>query len=81
MPRKHPSCYIIAGHDVPERVVRRRFGRTLGNLFKLYRPLLDTLHFFDNSSDRPRLVFKDEAGRTTIGNATLYQQLRQEFGP
>ena len=69
------------GHNVPERDVRRRFGRTLGNLFTLYRPLLDTLHFFDNSSDTPRLIFKDESGQTTIGNAELYERLRQMFGP
>jgi predicted ABC-type ATPase len=69
------------GHNVPERDVRRRFGRTLRNLFTLYRPLLDTLHFFDNASDTPRLVFKDEAGRTTINDATLYQRLRTEFAP
>jgi len=30
--------------------------RALRNLFTLYRPLLDTLHFFDNSSDTPRFA-------------------------
>ncbi len=70
---------VSGGHDVPERDVRRRFGRTLGNLFKLYRPLLDTLHFFDNSSDTPRLLFKDEAGQTAINDAALYEQLRRQF--
>ncbi len=69
------------GHNVPERDVRRRFGRTLGNLFKLYRPLLDTLHFFDNSSDTPRLLFKDEAGQTGVNDAALYEQLRRQFAP
>ena len=69
------------GHDVPARIVRRRFGRTLGNLFTLYRPLLDTLHFFDNSSAAPRLVFKDESGQTTIGDAALYAELRRQFEP
>jgi predicted ABC-type ATPase len=67
------------GHDVPERDVRRRFTRTLGNLFRLYRPLFDTLHFFDNSSDTPRLIFTDEAGRTTINDAALYEHLRGQF--
>ncbi len=67
------------GHNVPELDVRRRFGRTLTNLFTLYRPLLDTLHFFDNASDTPRLIFKDEAGKTTINDAALYEQLRQKF--
>jgi predicted ABC-type ATPase len=67
------------GHNVPERDVRRRFGRTLGNLFRLYRPLLDTLHFFDNSSNTPRLIFKDDAGKITINDDALYQRLHQEF--
>lgn len=70
-----------AGHNVPERDVRRRFGRTLGNLFTLYRPLLDTLHFFDNSSDTPCLIFKDEAGQTTISDRTLYEKLQRQFAP
>ncbi|MEW6158332.1 MAG: hypothetical protein AB1813_12930 [Verrucomicrobiota bacterium] len=69
------------GHNVPERDVRRRFGRTLGNLFTFYRPLLDTLHFFDNSSDTPRLIFKDEAGRTIVNDTPLYRRLRKEFAP
>jgi predicted ABC-type ATPase len=69
------------GHNVPERDVRRRFSRTLNNLFTLYRPLLDTLHFFDNSSDTPRLIFKDEAGRTIINDDALYERLRKEFAP
>jgi predicted ABC-type ATPase len=67
------------GHDVPERDVRRRFGRTLGNLFTLYRPLLDTLHFLNNSSYTPRLIFKDEAGRTTTNDTALYEDLREQF--
>ncbi len=69
------------GHNVPERDVRRRFGRTLGNLFTLYRPLLDTLHLFDNSSAVPRLIFKDESGQTTISDAALYGELRRQFEP
>jgi predicted ABC-type ATPase len=69
------------GHDVPEADVRRRFGRTLTNLFRLYRPLLDTLHFFDNASETPRLIFKDEAGRTTVEDAVLYEHLRGQFAP
>jgi predicted ABC-type ATPase len=69
------------GHNVPERDVRRRFDRTLRNLFAFYRPLLDTLHFFDNSSDTPRLIFQDERGQITAHDAALYEQLRRKFTP
>jgi predicted ABC-type ATPase len=67
------------GHNVPERDVRRRFARTLGNLFTLYRPILDTLHFFDNATESPRLIFKEEAGKITIEDAALYEYLRAQF--
>lgn len=40
-----------------------------------------TLHFFDNSSDTPRLIFKDESGKTSVGDATLYAELRRQFAP
>lgn len=65
------------GHDVPEADVRRRYNRTLRNLFTLYRPLLDTLLFFDNASETPRLVFEDTANKTTIKDRKLYEQLKQ----
>ncbi len=67
------------GHNVPERDVRRRFARTLSNLFRLYRPLLDTLHFFDNATDTPRLIFKDDGGKTTVNDAALYERLRAQY--
>ena len=63
------------GHNVPDRDVRRRYGRTLDNLFHSYRPLLDTLRVFDNSTSAPRLIFEDDAGQTTVYDATVYQQL------
>jgi predicted ABC-type ATPase len=63
------------GHDVPALDVRRRFTRTLTNLFTLYRPLLDSLHFFDNSRAELHLIFKDEAGQTTVFDAQAYEEL------
>ncbi len=63
------------GHNVPELDVRRRFTRTLHNLFTLYRPLLHTLHFYENSLDIPRLIFKEMAGKTTVLEASLYQEV------
>jgi len=67
------------GHDVPEQDVIRRFGRSLTNLFTLYRPLLDNLWFFDNSADTPRLVFKDIGGTTCITDDGLYSRLTKEI--
>ena len=63
------------GHNVPEADVRRRYGRTLYNFFNLYRQTANTVHFFDNSSDEPQLVFKDADGQTEVYNRELYDTL------
>ena len=69
------------GHNVPARNVRRRFRRTLTNLFTLYRPLLDTLRVFDNSTDVPRLVFEDENGCSIEYDTQCYQQMLRSVKP
>lgn len=66
------------GHDVPEKDVRRRFGRSLRNLFQLYRPLANTLHFFDNSGEEPALIFQEEEGDASIFQRDIYNLVLQE---
>lgn len=61
------------GHDVPEPDVRRRYSRSLMNLFTLYGPAVDTIHFFDNSGEKPDIIFKEEAGVVTVLNQSLYR--------
>ena len=60
------------GHDVPEADVRRRFTRSLSNLFRLYNSLADTLYMFDNSGGEPQLVFKLEEGKLCVQQQELY---------
>lgn len=52
------------GYDIPEQVVRRRFHKGLKNLFKLYRPLLDSLTIFENSGTVPRVIATGAGGGT-----------------
>jgi predicted ABC-type ATPase len=65
------------GHNVPENDVRRRFPRTLTNLFDHYRPLVDSLHFFDNSGQDPVLVFEDAKGMMTIHDEHRYRLVEE----
>jgi predicted ABC-type ATPase len=44
------------GHDVPEPVVRRRFGRGLMNFEQVYRKLVNSWALYDCSDVSPRLV-------------------------
>lgn len=68
------------GHGVPESDVRRRYGRTLRNLFCVYRRHLDSLHFFDNSTAEPKLVFHDDRRTVTIVDRQRYEQIVAEVG-
>jgi predicted ABC-type ATPase len=63
------------GHNVPEPDVRRRYERTLRNFFGMYRPVADSVHFFNNTGSEPELVFKDEDGDTEVYNPVLYRVL------
>ena len=63
------------GHNLPENVVRRRFKKGLQNLFRIYRPLLDTWVLLDNSTDTPNLIALEELSKLTILNTILYNDI------
>ena len=44
------------GHAIPEAIVRRRFGRSLPNFLRVYKPLADSWTIFDNSGDVPKMT-------------------------
>lgn len=45
------------GHDIPEPVIRRRFSRSLVNLEKIYKSIVDEWYVFDSLEDqRPVLA-------------------------
>ena len=54
------------GHNVPENDVRRRFKRSIGNFFELYKPLLTSWMLFNNSGTKPELIAKEEKGKLEI---------------
>ncbi|MDR2114404.1 MAG: zeta toxin family protein [Bifidobacteriaceae bacterium] len=45
------------GHDVPTESIRRRYQRSLAKLPEL-RHLADVLEVYDNSGDRPYMIFR-----------------------
>jgi predicted ABC-type ATPase len=62
------------GHDVPQDIVVRRYGRGLENLRQLYLPLADSWFVFDNSSPRPTLIAERPAGENAVvHNQTIWQ--------
>ena len=68
------------GHDVPAGDVRRRFRRGIYNLFRFYRPLLDSWMLFDNSSAKPSLIAREKAGKLVIKDRYLFEKILGYIG-
>lgn len=71
---------LDGGHDIPESVVRRRFGRSVQNFFTYYRQLADSWIMFDNSGATPAVVALEKQGKTSIMNRELYAALINRYG-
>ena len=68
------------GHDVPSEDVKRRFLRGLRNLFKFYRPILDSWMLFDNSSITPGLIAKEKENQLMIIKEDLFNKIVKMAG-
>jgi predicted ABC-type ATPase len=67
------------GHSVPQDVVRRRFKKGMVNLFRLYRPLLDSWVIFDNSSEIPYTIAFEKFGQLQIVDSDLFAELSRNL--
>jgi predicted ABC-type ATPase len=50
------------GHDIPDEVQKRRFGKGLRLLLEHYRPLVHYWRIFDNTGQEARLVVEEQDG-------------------
>jgi len=58
------------GHDIPDDVQLRRFGKGLRLLLEHYRPLLNYWRLFDNAGQNPQLVAEEENGVLRVKNGS-----------
>ena len=69
------------GHHVPDETVRRRYGRSLENFFRMYQPLADSWKFYDNSDpDAPALVAEQAGTMEEVLDAELWRSIRARVG-
>ena len=65
----------MGGHSIAEKVVRRRFHKGIEKFLKHYQMITDSWMLFDNSEAIPRLIAEQKAGKTTILDQQLYNQI------
>lgn len=67
------------GHSVPEETIRRRFVRSLKNLFDLYLPVLDRWRIVDNSSGTGiRLIAQQEGSSLEVTDQITWERLKAD---
>ena len=65
----------MGGHDISEKVVRRRFHKGIRNFLKLYKPILDSWMLFDNSGNSPHPIAREKSGKVEIFDPNLYGKI------
>ena len=58
------------GHDIPDEVQVRRFGKGLKLLLEHYRPLVHDWRIYDNTGENPHLVVSAQDGQLRIADAS-----------
>ena len=66
------------GHDIPEAVIRRRYDNGLKNFFNLFRPLVNSWFFIDNSVDPYEIIAIDNQGEKVF-NSGIWQRLNEKY--
>jgi predicted ABC-type ATPase len=69
------------GHNVLEDIVRRRYIRSLGNFFNIYRPIADSWLMLDNTAiDAPKpIAWRNVGGPIQIVRSGPWNRLRKEY--
>ena len=70
----------MGGHNITEKVVRRRFHKGIKNFFQLYRETLDSWMLFDGSGDVPKAIAQVKTGKLTVFAPMLYDKILQITG-
>lgn len=65
----------MGGHDIAEKVVRRRFHKGINNFFRHYRQVLDSWILFDNSGGVPHSIAEEKSGKLKIFDQELYDRI------
>lgn len=68
----------IGGHNIPEKVIRRRYKRGLVNLFDLYLPLANSWQIYDASAIIPQNIASgDTITGQTVFNEVIWKKIRK----
>lgn len=70
------KIYIIAGHDIPNDTIKRRYKKGLLNFFNIYIPLADEWILIDNSGEKFQVIAEGTKSNKKIKNNSVWLKLQ-----
>ena len=67
------------GHNIPGNVVRRRYDNGLKNFFGIFKDLVDSWTFIDNSGDPYEIIAEGSRGKERIENENIWSELNAKY--
>lgn len=64
------------GHDIPPGAIRRRYPRSIANLFE-YAKVCDQVYCYDNSRTMPELIFSQVKEIVTVADEERFDRLKE----
>lgn len=71
---------LEGGHNIPEKIIERRYFKGINNLFDIYLPIIDGAFIFDNSYGKQELIARQLFGNDLeVIDNPKFQQLKQYY--
>lgn len=67
------------GHDIPEKVIERRFENGLKNFFNIYLSIVNKWIIVDNSSENFEFIAEGTQSGVLVKNESKWNQLKNEY--
>ncbi|WP_373519002.1 zeta toxin family protein [Pricia sp.] len=67
------------GHNIPEKVIRKRCENGLKNFFNIFRPIVDEWLFIENSGEPYKLIAQKKQSDEKIYIDKIWNQLKTKY--
>jgi predicted ABC-type ATPase len=67
---------LKGGHNIPVKIIRRRYKRGLLNLFGEYADAVDELYVYSNTANLSKIFSKTANGKIEVSDKDLYNKIK-----
>jgi predicted ABC-type ATPase len=67
------------GHNIPEKVIRRRYENGLKNFFNIFRSIVDEWLFIENSGEPYKLIAQKTQSREKVYIDIIWNELKTKY--